>query len=63
MRTDVVQRAEGAVELNELGRVVNGTGRSEGRIWAGRYMRRAVTEGGVVVSDMEERDEDEWGER
>lgn len=55
---DVVQKASGEVFLNEIGRVVNGTGQSEGRLsYQGadgrRYERKAKTAGLQVLKDEE----------
>jgi hypothetical protein len=57
-QTDVVQRASGEVYLNDIGRVVNGTGHSEGRLKyrntkGRRYEHKIRTEGIEVLLDKE----------
>lgn len=56
--TDVVQKARGDVYLNDIGRVVNGTGQSSGQIRysddAGRrYEREVATKGISIMKDKE----------
>lgn len=57
-QTDTVQIASGSVYLNEIGRVVNGTGESRGRIShqesnGRRYEREVITKEIQVVKDEE----------
>ena len=59
-KTDVVQTASGSVSLNEIGRVVNGTGKSHGRIshqdFSGRAYEREVQTKGIRVLKDDERE-------